>query len=97
MLDDVHSDYYGCQTIALGLPDTGFDAISPTLRCALTESFVGLPRFLVVRAAQKIMARLEIWPNGVAASRKAAQACTAKYEHYKLSVEEYALLARVSQ
>jgi len=76
---------------ALGLPDTGFDALSPTLRCALTGPR-GTTSILSSSAAQKIWHGLEVWPNGVAASRQAAQAFPAKNDHYRLSVEECALL-----
>lgn len=90
MLDDVLPMTMGVRE-ALGLPDTGFDALSPTLRCALTGPR-GTTSILSSSAAQKIWQGLEIWPNGVAASREAAQAFPAKYEHYRLSVEECALL-----
>ncbi|MDA8553883.1 DNA (cytosine-5-)-methyltransferase [Luminiphilus sp.] len=76
---------------ALGLPDTGVDALSPTLRCSLTGPR-GTTSILSSSAAQDVWQRLEIWPNGVGADRRSAQAFPAKYDHYRLSVEECALL-----
>lgn len=76
---------------ALGLPDIGYDELCPTIRSGLTG-----PRhttsILNSVSAQKDYSKLEIWPNGVAASREAAQAFVAKNGHYRLCVEEVQLL-----
>ncbi|WP_217423914.1 DNA cytosine methyltransferase [Agromyces sp. Marseille-P2726] len=76
---------------ALGLPDTGFDDLSPTIRSALSG-----PRhttsILSSVSAQKRFEALRIWPNGVAATREAAQAFVAKNGHFRLSVPDVALL-----
>ena len=76
---------------ALGLPETGFDALSPTLRCTLTG-----PRhttsIISSVAAQKVWSQLDVWPNGVAATRSKAQHFVASNGHYRLSVPECALL-----
>jgi DNA (cytosine-5)-methyltransferase 1 len=76
---------------ALGLPDLGFDELAPTLRSALTG-----PRhttsILSSTAALKVWTKLQIWPNGVAKSREAAQAFPAKDGHYRMSVSDCAVI-----
>jgi DNA (cytosine-5)-methyltransferase 1 len=76
---------------ALGLPDIGFDALAPTLRSGLTG-----PRHttsvLSSVSALKLWNRLQIWPNGVAASREAAQKFVPENGHFRLSVPDCALL-----
>lgn len=76
---------------ALGLPSIGFDALAPTLRSTLTG-----PRhttsILNSAASQKVWAALQIWPNGVAATREAAQAFPAKDNHFRMSVADCAVL-----
>lgn len=76
---------------ALGLPDIGCDALSPTLRCALTG-----PRhttsILSSTAALKVWDQIEVWPNGVSTSRENAQKFIAAKNHYRLSVPEVGVL-----
>ncbi|WP_244318264.1 DNA cytosine methyltransferase [Streptomyces brevispora] len=76
---------------ALGLPDIGFDDLSPTIRSSLTG-----PRhttsILNSVAAQRRFESLEIWPNGVAADRASARAFVAKNGHFRLSVPDVALI-----
>ncbi|NKR27508.1 DNA (cytosine-5-)-methyltransferase [Rhodococcus hoagii] len=76
---------------ALGLPDIGFDALSPTVRSSLSG-----PRhttsILNSVAAQRVFGSMEIWPNGVAATREAAQAFVPKNGHFRLSVPDVALM-----
>ncbi|MEV3856077.1 DNA (cytosine-5-)-methyltransferase [Streptomyces sp. NPDC050095] len=76
---------------ALGLPDIGIDDLSPTIRSSLTG-----PRhttsILNSVAAQRKFDSLQIWPNGVAASREAARAFVAKNGHFRLSVADVALI-----
>jgi DNA (cytosine-5)-methyltransferase 1 len=76
---------------ALGLPEIGFDSLSPTIRSTLTG-----PRhttsILNSVAAQKTFAALEVWPNGVAATREAARAFPASNGHFRLSVPDVAIL-----
>jgi DNA (cytosine-5)-methyltransferase 1 len=76
---------------ALGLPDIGFDTLAPTLRSGLTG-----PRHttsvLSSVSAQKIWEKLKIWPNGVQITRQQALVFPAKNKHYRLSVEDCALL-----
>lgn len=76
---------------ALGLPAIGYDELAPTIRSALTG-----PRhttsILSSTAALKVWTKLAIWPNGVARSREAAQAFPAKDGHYRMSVEDCAVI-----
>ena len=76
---------------ALGLPDIGFDCLSPTIRSTLTG-----PRhttsILNSTAAQRVFASLQVWPNGVAPNRERARAFVAANGHFRLSVPDVALL-----
>jgi DNA (cytosine-5)-methyltransferase 1 len=76
---------------ALGLPESDFDAPAPTLRSTLTG-----PRhttsILSSASAQRSWARLGIWPNGVAADRKAASAFPSPNGDFRLSVPDCAIL-----
>ncbi|WAL72308.1 DNA (cytosine-5-)-methyltransferase [Kitasatospora sp. YST-16] len=87
------SDIQRCMGLreALGLPDIGVDDLSPTIRSGLTG-----PRhttsILNSVAAQKRFETLEIWPNGVAASREAARSFVAKNGHFRLSIPDVALI-----
>lgn len=76
---------------ALGLPDIGFDDVSPTIRSGLSG-----PRFTTSivssSSAQKRFDALKVWPNGVAATRDAARAFAAKNGNFRLAVSDVALL-----
>lgn len=76
---------------ALGLPDIGFDALSPTIRSSLTG-----PRhttsILNSVAAARTFAKLEVWPNGVALTRERARAFVADNGHFRLAVPDVAVL-----
>jgi DNA (cytosine-5)-methyltransferase 1 len=76
---------------ALGLPDTGTDALAPTIRSSLTG-----PRhttsILSSVSSRSSWERLGIWPNGVAASRERARAFVPENGHFRLSVPDVALL-----
>lgn len=76
---------------ALGLPDIGSDDLAPTIRSALTG-----PRhttsILSSTAAKRTWEQLQVWPNGVAASKAAANSFPAAKDHYRLSVPECAML-----
>ncbi|RJK92516.1 DNA (cytosine-5-)-methyltransferase [Vallicoccus soli] len=76
---------------ALGLPDIGFDCLSPTIRSTLTG-----PRhttsILNSTAAQRVFERLQVWPNGVAPDRERARAFVAANGHFRLAVPDVALL-----
>lgn len=75
----------------LGLPDTGYDALAPTIRSTLTG-----PRhttsILSSASAQRAWAKLGIWPNGVASNRAAASSFPAKNGDFRLSVADCGLL-----
>ena len=76
---------------ALGLPDIGYDALSPTIRSALTG-----PRhttsILSSVSAQKQWTKLQVWPNGVAKDRLSANKFVTKNGHFRLSVQDCAIL-----
>ena len=76
---------------ALGLSDIGHDALAPTIRSTLTG-----PRhttsILSSASAQRIWAKLGIWPNGVAPDRQAASAFPASNGDFRLSVPDCGLL-----
>ncbi|MEW6497133.1 MAG: DNA (cytosine-5-)-methyltransferase [Cyanobacteriota bacterium] len=76
---------------ALGLPDIGFDALSPTIRSSLTG-----PRHttsvLSSVSAQKAWEKLQIWPNGVAPNREQAHLFVPDNGHFRLSVPDCAIL-----
>ena len=76
---------------ALGLPDIGFDCFAPTLRSGFTG-----PRkstsVLNSKASQAVWRQLRIWPNGVQKSRKAAAMFPPENGHFRLSVQDCALL-----
>lgn len=76
---------------ALGLPDIGHDALSPTIRSTLTG-----PRhttsILNSVSARERFAHLQIWPNGVAPTREAAHRFVAPNGHFRLAVPDVALL-----
>lgn len=76
---------------ALGLGDIGVDALAPTLRSGFTG-----PRnstsVLNSVAGQKAWQDLQIWPNGVAASREQASCFVASNGHFRLSVQDCAVV-----
>jgi DNA (cytosine-5)-methyltransferase 1 len=76
---------------ALGLPDTGHDALAPTIRSSLTG-----PRhttsILSSMSSRSAWERLGIWPNGVASNRERARAFVPENGHFRLSVPDVALL-----
>ena len=76
---------------ALGLPNTGIDALSPTLRSGLTG-----PRHttsvLSSVSALKLWNMLGVWPNGVAVDRAAASGYVAKNGSFRLSLPDCLVL-----
>lgn len=76
---------------ALGLPNIGFDNCAPTLRSGFTG-----PRkttsVLNSKASQKVWSELKIWPNGVQKSREDALQFPPENGHFRLSVQDCALL-----
>lgn len=76
---------------ALSLPDIGFDAFAPTLRSGFTGKR-NTTSILNSTAGQKAWSDLEIWPNGVQANRESASNFPSKNGHFRLSVQDCALL-----
>jgi DNA (cytosine-5)-methyltransferase 1 len=77
---------------SLGLPDdVGFDAVAPTLRSGFTgpRNTTGVVNS---KASLKIWNDLQIWPNGVQSTRSLAAAYVPENGHFRLSVEDCALL-----
>lgn len=76
---------------ALGLPDIGFDCFAPTIRSGFTG-----PRkstsILNSKASQAVWKQLEIWPNGVQKSREAALRFPPENGHFRLSMQDCAVL-----
>ena len=76
---------------ALGLPNTGFDGLAPTLRCTLTG-----PRQTTSiansTASVAKWAELGIWPHGVSPNRSLAASFPTKDETYRLCVQECQIL-----
>jgi DNA (cytosine-5)-methyltransferase 1 len=75
----------------LGLPDIGFDNLAPTIRSAFTGKR-NTTSILNSTAGQKAWGDMEIWPNGVQSDRKKASAFPAKNSHFRLSVQDVALI-----
>ncbi|MCX7237290.1 DNA (cytosine-5-)-methyltransferase [Polynucleobacter sp.] len=76
---------------ALGLKNIGIDSFAPTLRSGFTGKR-NTTSILNSKAGQKSWGELEIWPNGVQASRQSASQFPAQDGHFRLSVEDCALL-----
>ncbi len=76
---------------ALGLADIGFDCFAPTLRSGFTG-----PRkstsILNSKASQVVWEKLKIWPNGVQKTREKAVMFPPENGHFRLSVQDCALL-----
>lgn len=76
---------------ALGLPNICPDGLAPTIRSGLTG-----PRhttsILNSVTALRMWNELQIWPNGVAATRELASAYVAKNGHFRLSVPDCLVL-----
>ena len=76
---------------ALGLSGIGYDGLAPTLRSGLTGPRHTTSILNSVTAAN-LWGLLQVWPNGVAATREAASAYVAKNGHFRLSVADYLVL-----
>jgi DNA (cytosine-5)-methyltransferase 1 len=76
---------------SLGLEDIGFDGVSPTLRSGFTgpRKTTGVVNS---KASLRTWAALEIWPNGVQSSQAMARAFVPENGHYRLTVDDCALL-----
>lgn len=76
---------------SLGLPDIGFDEVSPTLRSGFTgpRKTTGVVNS---KASLKVWHNLNIWPNGVQRTHELAMAYPPENGHYRMSVADCALL-----
>lgn len=76
---------------SLGLPDIGYDEVAPTLRSGFTgpRNTTGV---LNSKASLKVWNDLQVWPNGVQPSRSIANAYPPENGHFRMSVEDCALL-----
>lgn len=76
---------------ALGLPDTGFDSLAPTLRSGLTSA--RYTSSVVSGQASSInWSKLAVWPNGVSRTREDAQKFPTPNGHFRLAVPDCAVL-----
>ncbi len=75
----------------LGLPNIGFDTLAPTIRSAFTGKR-NTTSILNSAASQKAWEDMQIWPNGIQADREQASAFPAKNGHFRLSVQDVALI-----
>ena len=75
----------------LGLPAIGFDVVAPTLRSGFTgpRNTTGV---LNSKASLKVWNDLHIWPNGVQPTRSMAAAYTPENGHFRMSINDCALL-----
>jgi DNA (cytosine-5)-methyltransferase 1 len=76
---------------SLGLPDIGYDVVSPTLRSGFTgpRNTTGI---LNSKASLQVWNNLRIWPNGVQQTHSLALAFPPENGHFRLSVADCALL-----
>lgn len=76
---------------ALGLGENNPDNLAPTIRSAFTGKR-NTTSVLNSSAGQKTWGDMGVWPNGVQADRQAASSFPAKHEHFRMSVQDVALL-----
>ncbi|OEZ99931.1 DNA cytosine methyltransferase [Duganella sp. HH101] len=76
---------------SLGLPDIGFDEVAPTLRSGFTgpRNTTGVVNS---KASMNVWNEMQVWPNGVQPTRSMAAAYTAENGHFRMSVDDCALL-----
>lgn len=76
---------------ALGLPDIGIDGIAPTLRSGFTgpRSCTGVVNS---KASLEVWGELQVWPNGVQSDRVKASLFPPENGHFRMSVQDCALL-----
>jgi DNA (cytosine-5)-methyltransferase 1 len=76
---------------SIGLPSDCFDHLAPTIRSGFTG-----PRnttsVLNSKASMKVWSDMGIWPNGVQATRAAADVYTPENGHFRMSIADCALL-----
>lgn len=76
---------------ALGLSNIGWDQLSPTIRSGFTGKR-NTTSILNSASGQELWSKMEIWPNGIQANREKASAFPAKNGHFRLSVQDVALI-----
>lgn len=76
---------------SLGLGDIGYDNLAPTIRSGFTGKR-NTTSVLNSSAGQKSWGDMKIWPNGVQADRKEASNFPAKHDHFRLSVQDIAII-----
>jgi DNA (cytosine-5)-methyltransferase 1 len=76
---------------ALGLPDIGYDDLSPAIRSGLTGPH-HTTSILASVSSRKKFEQLQIWPNGVAQTREAASRFVPDNGHFRLSVPDVSLI-----
>jgi DNA (cytosine-5)-methyltransferase 1 len=76
---------------SLGLSDINFDDLAPTIRSAFTGKR-NTTSILNSSAGQKSWGDMEIWPNGVQSTRERASAFPAKFDHFRLSVQDCGII-----
>lgn len=76
---------------ALGLNNIGVDNLAPTIRSGFTGKR-NTTSILNSSAGQKHWGDMMIWPNGVQANRESASKFPAKENHFRLSVQDVALI-----
>ncbi len=81
---------------ALGLSDIGYDNLSPTIRSGFTGKR-NTTSILNSSAGQESWAKMEVWPNGVQKDRSKASSFPAKNDHFRLSIDDVALLQGFSE
>lgn len=76
---------------ALGLSDIGFDCFAPTLRSGFTgpRNTTGVVNS---KASLETWNKLQIWPNGVQATRERASLYPPENGHFRLSVQDCAII-----
>lgn len=84
-----------CKTMgvreSLGLSNIGFDNLAPTIRSGFTGKR-NTTSVLNSSAGQKSWGDMGVWPNGVQSGRKEASHFPAKHDHFRMSVQDVALI-----
>ncbi len=93
VVPDLKNALSTCITVreALGLPDIGVDGIAPTLRSGFTgpRSCTGVVNS---KASLEAWSRMQVWPNGVQSDRVKASLFPPENGHFRMSVQDCALL-----
>lgn len=88
-------DYHKPHTMgvreSLGLSDINFDDLAPTIRSAFTGKR-NTTSILNSSASQKAWGDMKIWASGVQSNREKASAFPAKFDHFRLSVQDCGII-----